>query len=449
MEEYEADHGVYFDVIVTHDAEDMIHPEALRFINWYSRDYAMVQIPVLALPTPVREFTHGIYCDEFAEFQLKDVPVRQRLGGFLPSNGVGCGFARDALKKLAEAREGRIFDPACLTEDYENGFRLHALGLPQIFVPLRLTGGAPMATREYFPRKVRQAMRQRSRWVLGITLQGWQHFGWKAPWLQRYWLWRDRKGLVGNLLSPVANLTFVYGLVWGHWLSNGPNFVTYIYSATCSITLFQTLLRAECCARIYGWRYAAFVPLRVFWGNVVNFSATSQALGQFLQARIQRGTLTWRKTEHSYPMHQANDQGRARLGELLVRMHCITTGDVEDALRTLPTGVRLGEYLLNLRQISEDKLYEALSSQAGIPLGAPSREEVSRLATRMLPAETARRWKVMPYRVDLGQLHVVTSEVPSEEMARELSAISTLEVRFRLIRPQEFERMTGEYLPAA
>jgi len=38
------------------------------------------------------KFTHGLYCDEFAEYQLKDIPARQRLGGFLPSNGVGTGF---------------------------------------------------------------------------------------------------------------------------------------------------------------------------------------------------------------------------------------------------------------------------------------------------------------------------------------------------------------------
>ncbi len=83
--EYEAAHGVRYEVIVTHDAEDLVAPESLRLINWFSRDYQMVQIPVLPLPTGLAEMTHGVYCDEFAEYQQKDIPARQRLGGFLPS----------------------------------------------------------------------------------------------------------------------------------------------------------------------------------------------------------------------------------------------------------------------------------------------------------------------------------------------------------------------------
>src|SRR5262249_50312994 len=121
MGEYEVRHGVRFEIVVMHDAEDMIHPDSLHFINWYSDTYQMVQVPVLPLPTRLREFTLGLYCDEFAEYQFKDIPVRQSLGGFLPANGVGTGFAREALDRLAVLRDGRVFDPECLTEDYETG----------------------------------------------------------------------------------------------------------------------------------------------------------------------------------------------------------------------------------------------------------------------------------------------------------------------------------------
>ena len=38
----------------------------------------------------------------------------------------------------------------------------------------------------------------------------------------------------------------------------------------------------------------------------------------------------------------------------------------------------------------------------GIPVGLE--EEISGSATRALPAETARRWKVLPYRLAQGQL---------------------------------------------
>jgi adsorption protein B len=71
LQVFETRNQVHFDVVMTHDAEDLIHPESLRLINWFSRDYDMVQIPVLPLPTPFPEITHGLYCDEFAEYQLK------------------------------------------------------------------------------------------------------------------------------------------------------------------------------------------------------------------------------------------------------------------------------------------------------------------------------------------------------------------------------------------
>ena len=315
MQELEAQQGVRFEIVVTHDAEDMVHADSLRLINWFSRSYEMVQIPVLPLPTGLRDFTHGLYCDEFAEYQHKDIPVRQRLGGFLPSNGVGTGFGRASLERLAASRKGQIFDPECLTEDYETGFRLHALGCRQIFVPVHFTANGPVATREYFPRTFRASVRQRARWVTGISLQGWQQHGWRGR--QVYWFWRDRKGLVGNLLSPVANVLFLYGLAsfTGSRVTatawHFDTFVSHRISALCYCTLglswFQVGVRAHASARIYGWRFATGVPARIFWGNLLNSTATVAALCQFASARVQRRTLAWRKTEHIYPIRQLRE----------------------------------------------------------------------------------------------------------------------------------------------
>ena len=314
MREFEQRQGVHFDLVVTHDAEDWIHADSLRLINWFSRDYEMVQIPVLPLPTRAAEVTHGLYCDEFAEYQCKDIPVRQRLGGFLPANGVGTGFDRAALERLAASRYGKMFDPECLTEDYEIGFLLHAQGCRQIFVPLRFGGPGLVATREYFPHRFRASVRQRSRWVAGIVLQGWQHHGWRGPWRQVYWFWRDRKGLAGNLLSPVSSLFCIYGAasyVFSVWTGAPTHLGTHLapwVSTACYCTLWITLIqggvRMQASASVYGWRFALAVPARIPWGNLVNFAATVAALRQFLVARVQGHGLAWRKTEHVYPVAQ-------------------------------------------------------------------------------------------------------------------------------------------------
>jgi adsorption protein B len=148
--------------------------------------------------------------------------------------------------------------------------------------------------------------------VTGIALQSWEFHGWRAPLAQLYWFWRDRKGLVGNLLSPVANLLFVYG-AGGYAASLGQpgpwHFGTHIppwIAAGCRLTLataaLQAGVRARSAALIYGWKFAAGVPVRMLWGNAVNFAATAMALWEFGNARGKGRGLVWRKTEHVYPV---------------------------------------------------------------------------------------------------------------------------------------------------
>jgi adsorption protein B len=317
MADYETERGPSFDTVIIHDAEDLIHPDALRLVNWFSRSYEMIQVPVLPLRTGPGEFTHGLYCDEFADFQLKHIPVRRCLGGFLPSNGVGTGFAREALESLRKRPGGLVFDPESLTEDYEIGFALHRLGFRQLFVPVRFDAAGPVATREYFPREFRAAVRQRSRWVAGIALQGWERHGWRAPRGQLYWLWRDRKSLVGNLMTPVANAISLCGVAtYFHTACTGgawramewvPEWVAYASVIAFWISAIQLGGRMAASARIYGWKFAAWAPLRAFWANAVNCAATAAALRQFAGARLTRQTLAWRKTEHVYPERGAEE----------------------------------------------------------------------------------------------------------------------------------------------
>src|SRR6185436_11008295 len=99
--------------------------------------------------------------------------------------------------------------------------------------------------------------------------------------------------------------------------------------------------------------------------------ATLAAMWQFTAAKLRGHGLAWRKTAHVYPVQAQATDRRPRLGEVLVRMHCLSTRDLEEALRTCPPGTRLGEHLRQMRHLSEDVIYEALSSQAGMPLGVP------------------------------------------------------------------------------
>ena len=452
---YEESHGVRFEMVVTHDAEDVIHPEALRWINYFATSYDMVQVPVLPLATPLSQWVHGLYCDEFSEFQTKDIPVRQMRGSFIPGNGVGTGFSRAVLDKLAAAYSNRVFDPECLTEDYENGWRIHAMGCRQVFVPLRREADGLLATREYFPHTFRTAVRQRARWVTGIVLQSWERRGWRAPRRDLYWLWRDRKGILGNLLTPVLNLLTVYGAVtWtASRLSARPwalgreyAHLMWLFAATLALSCFQMGVRALCSRRIYGWRFAMGVPVRMLIGNWLNCAATMGALTFYCRAKLRGRALVWIKTEHAYPSAAALAPEIRPLGQILVGSQFVMQADVDEALAARPAGERIGEFLVRRGKLSEAELYIALSLQQNLPVGKPKASEIHEAATHVVPAEIARRWRVLPFRAAAGQLFVAGPELPTNEMTQDLQRFSQLELCFHLVTPSEFEELASAYL---
>jgi bacteriophage N4 adsorption protein B len=452
---YEEEHGVRFEMILTHDAEDLMDPDALRWINYYAQWNDMVQIPVLALPTPIAQLSHGVYCDEFAEFQFKDMPARQLLGGFIPSNGVGTGFSRHALEMLAAAYSNRIFESASITEDYENGFRIKRLGLRQKFIPIHFRHSRPIATREYFPQTFHLAVRQRTRWIMGITLQSWEYHSARETFAHLYWFWRDRKGLIANLLTPVVNVLFLLGFgtwTWAHtahqvWsLARDLSRYYPIYRAGLIIQAAQTCIRAACSARVYGWRFACAVPLRVLVANLINCIATARAIRSYADAKIHSRALPWVKTEHAYPNRAALMSKRKRLGEILTGSQWITPEELAKAVASRKPGERLGEYLVKQGLISESDLYAALSLQNNLPLGKPDESAVSIPVTRTLPAAVSRRWHAIPFRISAGELYIAGSELPDEEMQKEIRLFSSLELRFQLVTPSEFDELARQYL---
>jgi bacteriophage N4 adsorption protein B len=451
---YEEHHEGRFEIVMTHDAEDLIHPESLATINSYAGDFEMVQIPVLPLPTRIRELVHGIYCDEFSEWQIKDMPARQIMRSFVPSNGVGTGFGRDALEKLANAEHNLIFEPGCLTEDYENGLRLHRLGCTQMFVPLGRSRDNLVATREFFPRRMRSAIRQRTRWIMGIALQSWERHGWRGTWPQLYWFWRDRKGLFGNPLSLFSNFLFLYGvLTWLAARLTGTPWTLARYAlhpgllvSTLAIQLVQTCIRMYCTARFYGAAFALAVPLRTVCGNWINSAATFNAMHRYFKARFKHEPLVWLKTDHAYPSRSALVEHKRKLGEILVGSGYLDDSVLQDALRTQPNGIRIGEYLLERGNLTADELYEALSLQQSLPAGRLEPWVVSTHVARALPLRVVRDWKVLPFRISSGNMYLASPEIPTDELNQTLRGFTRLSLRFHLVTPENFQELAESLL---
>ena len=437
---YEEQAGRRFDVILIHDAEDVVHPDELRWINYYAARYDFIQTPVLALPTPFWDLMHGIYCDEFAEYHTRDMPVRPLLGGFVPSAGVGTAYRREALDKLAAVRSNRVFEPEALTEDYENGLELFGLGFSQAFVPLVRASGVEnfVATREYFPRNWRAALRQRTRWVMGIALQSWERFGWGRNPAETYWLWRDRKGLIASPLGLAANLVFLYGAATGLWMRATP-LASRLVVTTAAIAAIRLAVRIGCAGRIYGFAFALGAPVRAIYANVLNATAAVSAVFRYSTARVRRRPLQWLKTDHAFPSRVALLEHKRKLGEILVGSGYVNAAALDAALSLQPKEMRIGEYLLKLRLVDEDSLYEALSLQQGLPLADLDPGGVPPQIAHAIPEHAIRRWRVLPFRVSDGNIHLVTPELPSPEMNGALRQFTALEMRFHLITPGKYE----------
>jgi adsorption protein B len=439
--------GERFDVVVTHDAEDIIHPDELRWINFYSARYDFVQTPVLAMQTPGYALIHGIYCDEFAEYHTRDMPVRPLLGGFLPSAGVGTGYRRDAIERLAESSSNRVFEPDALTEDYENGLKMFRLGCSQAFVPISQSAGHLnfVATREYFPQTWRSALRQRTRWVMGVALQSWQRHGWGRNPGEMYWLWRDRKGLIANPLGLIANGVFLYGLATAIW-SRFPPLATRLVYMTLAIQLVRLAVRMACVGRIYGAGFALVVPVRAVCANLLNTCATVLAVARFSIAWARGQPLTWLKTDHSFPSRATLLAHSRKLGEILVSSGYLTAPALRSALATKPADLRLGEHLMLMGQLNEPSLYEALSLQQGLPLSDPDPEEIRPGVVHAFPEHAIRHWRVLPFRIEDGGICLASPNVPSVEMNCALRRFTTLEMRFHLVTPKKFETLTESLL---
>ena len=430
IEMVEEQRGRRFEALLMHDAEDLIHPLELERVDQELRNYDFVQVPVLALPTPWREFTHGVYCDEFAESQMKELPTRVFLGGFLPSCGVGTGLSRRIIDRLAETNANRIFEPECLTEDYELGRRVHQLGGKQ-----KMLEGHAVATREYFPRERRFAVRQRTRWITGIALQSWERIGWGAP-REWYWFWRDRKGLIGNPLTLVTNVMFVAGLC-GWRIPVEQAFLWPGLALQC----YRIVMRSYFSGRLYGWRFALGAPLRTIWGNWINSLATFRAFHQYARAKWRGEPLRWLKTSHAYPSREALMCHKRRLGEILVDLGFLEESALAEALRQKPADVPLGEFLVSRGELSDEGRWTALSLQQGLDVRELEPSDVDPRVARALPREVIEAHKVIPVRVAAGHLHVAASALPSDQLLRELSLYTRLKLEFTLITERTFLRL--------
>ena len=304
--EYELTHECEAKAVVLHDAEDVVHRFELRIFDSLIGRAAVIQLPVLPLPDPHSRWISGHYCDEFAEAHIKELVVREAIGAAVPLAGVGCAIERRALTRLAAMQDGKPFAGASMTEDYEIGLRLGALGLKTMFVRIPTQPGerAIVASRGHFPATLGSAVRQKARWLGGIALAGWDRLGWSGGIGERWMRMRDRRGPLAAVLLLAA-----YGaaLLWSQlWLAEAlgapiqarlsPGLIMLL-TINGWLLAWRVLMRAAFTTAAYGLAEGLLSVPRVVVGNIIAMLAAARAVSLHLGG----GAKRWDKTRHIFP----------------------------------------------------------------------------------------------------------------------------------------------------
>ena len=298
--------GKRFASVLFHDAEDMVDPAGLGLLDLALADGAdFAQLPVEPLPERGRDWLGSHYCEEFAEAHGKGMMVRSAVGAALPAAGVGCAISRHALDQLCARRaDGMPFEQESLTEDYELGLAVFESGGRCEFVRARGDDDLLIATRAYFPSRLDQIIRQKTRWVHGISLQGWDRTGWSGGLMEGWMRARDRRGpltalvlLMGyTLLAVTALQSGAVAAGWAEPISLSPLLIVLLW-VNLGFFAWRVVWRFAFTARNYGWAEGLFAVLRIPVTNVIAIMAGWRAVVAYART-LSGGAITWDKTQH-------------------------------------------------------------------------------------------------------------------------------------------------------
>jgi adsorption protein B len=476
---YEQNNGIRFAGVVLHDSEDVLHPLELKFFNYLLPRKDMIQLPVASLERGLTEFVAGTYMDEFAESHGKEMLVRESISGTVPSAGVGTCFSRRALAALVGATRNHPFNISSLTEDYDVGMRLQELGMQSIFgvfpvsyrVQRKGWSGkaherelhAPLSVREFFPDSFRAAYRQKSRWALGIGLQGWHQIPWRGRSLAaRYLLLHDRKGMVTSFIGILAYLLLLQfallhagaAALW--WPAQQPRLFapgspwTSLLWINAACFGLRAAHRMYFTNRLYGWRHGIMALPRMVIGNFVNCMAVGRAWRLYVESVLLGKKLVWDKTAHEFPTGHQLARAHSKLGELLQTWQAIDTGRVEEALQEQSGKQMLfGQVLVARGWIDEETLAEAIAYQADLQR-AQLTPALAREHAASLPAELTLRHRAVPIgQGKSGQPVLAVAVPPAAQALAELTQALGAAPLLRIARDSELDAALATVLPSA
>jgi bacteriophage N4 adsorption protein B len=290
--------------VILHDAEDAVHRDELLLFDRLLGKGGAVQLPVIPVRTVGSRWVSGHYCDEFAEAHAKTLVVREALGAALPLAGVACAIDRQIMGRIALREGGRPFDDNSLTEDYELGLRIGAVGGRTIMARVVDRNGELVGTRACFPDSLTASVRQKTRWLTGIALAGWDRLGWSGNWAQKWMLVHDRRSIFAAIVLLAAYLAIALTAVLELGHATGyhqprplPAYLVGLLAANAVLLLWRLAVRAAFVGSQYGAFEALLSVPRCLIANIIAIMAARRACVAYLRHCFGQ-PLTWDKTNH-------------------------------------------------------------------------------------------------------------------------------------------------------
>lgn len=391
VKQFEGDHQWRFSSITIHDSEDVVHPYELKLTNYLLSAYDVLQFPVIPLqkmPTLnniFRNMTIGTYADEFAENHYRTMGAREAMSAIVPSAGTGYAISHAILDYFGD---DPIFPEDSLTEDYklslilaEKGFNTHFVleKVPRLMDNHTVRWDF-VATRSFFPDTFKTAVRQKTRWIYGITMQSAKisevFKSNRMRFAGRYSLYKDLKAKLSNLMVLPGYLVFLYYIVSLFIvLPYMYPYGTLAYDLCVFLTImmfFRQFMRAVAITNFYGFKSMAvacllppLMPIRLVWGNIINMTATFKAwklfyLGTGTKKKTKK--VAWSKTDHTFLQKQILQRYYRNVGDVLLEKQYIDISSLSAALRqSINEGHRIGDVLLRQEFVSEEQLAEAVA----------------------------------------------------------------------------------------
>ena len=167
------------------------------------------------------------------------------------------------------------------------------------------SNGELAGTRACFPDTLGASVRQKTRWLTGTALAGWDRLGWQGNLAQKWMLVHDRRSIFAAIVLVAAYACIVLTAILAVAKANGWHQPTALSPLLINLLMVNALflvwrlgVRAAFVGSLYGAREAMLSIPRSLIANIIAIMAARRACTAYIRHCF-GAPLRWDKTTHN------------------------------------------------------------------------------------------------------------------------------------------------------